>query len=392
MKRSYILLILNLLSASFIINGQESLDSLIAVVRQNNKELIAADKYYQLEIENSKTGLNPEDPEIELGYLYGDPASLGNRTDFSISQRFDFPSAYIHRRKLAKVEKSTAVVKLQITTQEIVTKAKKIWIEKVFYNQQQLIMSKRLAEAENLEKQYQRKLATGELNQIQANKVSLHTSLLRNEYDKIVLEQHKINYAIIELCGGKNLQINDSTFFTSNILNPDTIIERYKNSPEKAMMVQTVDLKNQEKKLIESKNLPRINLGYYSESIVNEKFKGFKIGLSIPLWENKNTVKKAKAEIIFAEADLQYFENFQMSKVEQFLERRKHLMTQIFELSNSLNKIEDLRLLTKALQAGEISLSEYYYETDFYFRSQIRLLEMQKEQLEIEIDLMKVFN
>lgn len=52
----------------------------------------------------SRTGIYLDNPEVEFNYLWGDPSVMGNRTDVSVKQSFDFPSAYAYKGKIAKLE------------------------------------------------------------------------------------------------------------------------------------------------------------------------------------------------------------------------------------------------------------------------------------------------
>jgi len=391
MKIKYILLIILFVYFTFNSQAQESLDSLISVVKQNNKSLKTAKEQNKLKIIESKVGLTPDNPEIELGYLIGKPDEIGNRTDFAISQDFYFPTVYLQKKKSVKLASNQANLQMKAVEQEIIARTKKIWIEQVFLNRKLRLVSRRLEETEKLKKQYQRKFSLGEINKLEINKVSLNTSLLRNEYDKIELELHKNEYVIVELCGGQPVAINDTIFPILAKVLADSIIAAYETSPGKEFLKEQISLTRLNKTVVKGEKLPKITLGYYSENVNNESFKGIKLGLSIPLWQNHNTLKKAEAEIIYAEADLDRFENLQTSKVQQKLARRNHMHNQITELTNSLLYVDDSELLTKALMAGEISLTEYYYQSDLFFRGQVLLLEMQKEQLQLEVDILKIF-
>jgi hypothetical protein len=55
--------------------------------------------------------------------------------------------------------------------------------------------------------------------------------------------------------------------------------------------------------------------------------------------------------------------------------RRERLERQVEELRGALSRVDDEALLTASLQAGEISLSEYLYGTELYFRNKQKLLE-----------------
>jgi hypothetical protein len=53
--------------------------------------------------------------------------------------------------------------------------------------------------------------------------------------------------------------------------------------------------------------------------------------------------------------------------------------------------VNDEELLKIALEMGEISLSEYIYASDFYFRNIQSLHKFKRDQLLLEADLMKVY-
>ena len=48
---------------------------------------------------------------------------------------------------------------------------------------------------------------------------------------------------------------------------------------------------------------PKMELGYHYQEFIGQKFNGLHTGISIPLWQNKNTVKQKKAQFLFADLD-----------------------------------------------------------------------------------------
>lgn len=133
--------------------------------------------------------------------------------------------------------------------------------------------------------------------------------------------------------------------------------------------------------------LPRLQAGYMSEDVVGEQFRGIAVGLSIPLLENKNAVKYAKAKtfaVQSAESDNRL----------QFYNILKALYTKAVSLQNSLNdyrinlqKFNNSVLLQKALDNGELSLAEYYFEQTVYYESFNRMLDIEKSLNETIIEL-----
>jgi len=62
-----------------------------------------------------------------------------------------------------------------------------------------------------------------------------------------------------------------------------------------------------QKQLPLSKNmwLPKLEAGYHYHGILGQTYNGVHTGHSIPLWENKNTVKLQKVQFTFDNLNLQ---------------------------------------------------------------------------------------
>jgi len=63
----------------------------------------------------------------------------------------------------------------------------------------------------------------------------------------------------------------------------------------------------------------------------------------------------------------------------------------VTKLEEALGLANSISLLTHAIENGEISLSEYFYNSDFYFRNQQQLLLYKRDLLLQEADLLKVY-
>ena len=79
-------------------------------------------------------GLTPSDPEVEFGYLWSRPAAGGNRKDVSLTQQFDFPTAYVERSRLAGVQDQTHHLDFLQQRQQILLQAKQTCVELIYQN------------------------------------------------------------------------------------------------------------------------------------------------------------------------------------------------------------------------------------------------------------------
>ena len=165
----------------------------------------------------------------------------------------------------------------------------------------------------------------------------------------------------------------------------------YRNSAEAQLYHQEVTLREVEERLALSKALPEMSAGYYSETVVDQRFKGFRVGLSLPLWENANTVKKAKSETLLAKKEAERYDFLTENEVMRSLDRLESLDVMVRELEDALSESNDEMLLYMALEAGEISFSEYFYGSEVYFLNIQTLLELKRERLFLIADLVVIY-
>jgi hypothetical protein len=169
------------------------------------------------------------------------------------------------------------------------------------------------------------------------------------------------------------------------------MLQAYRLSPYVQYYHQELQKKEAEKNLAVSHHLPKLSAGYYSESVTDAAFRGFRVGVSVPLWEKTNTVNRAKSEVAFAEAEVDRLTFQQEKEVRQKLNKLESYRTRAQKLEEALGAVNSLDLLSTSLENGEISMSEYFYTSDFYFRNQAQLLAYKRDLLLQEADLLKVF-
>ncbi len=370
--------------------GQEA-DSLMKLVLEQNRELKVAREVYQVSILEAGTGNTPPDPEVEFAYLFGKPSDLGNRIDFGVTQELDFPTAYIHRSKVKNIKYSQAELEYILVRQEVLLQTRQLWIEKIHLNQLSILLSGRLQQAQTIHAHVEYQLDAGEVGLLEFGQSNLQVASLEAEYEGVLSQLENNRITMIELTGGNPVQIQDTLFPVPAQIIRDSVFEAYRLGPYSQLHEQGIQLKEEEKSLAVSMHLPKLTAGYFSESLVDQAFRGFRVGVSVPLWENANTVNKAKTEVAFAEAEMGRFTLQQERELGQKLNQLETLKLRITKLEEALGLANSISLMTHAIENGEISLSEYFYNTDFYFRNQQQLLLYKRDLLLQEADLLKVY-
>ena len=368
---------------------QASLDSLMLRVVNNNRTLTTASQYFETVQTGSKRNFYLENPEVGFAYLWGSPVELGNRTDLGVSQSFAFPTVYTNRSKLSKAEVEKASQILASMKIETLLEAKQLWIEKVYLNKELNVLSERMAELEQVSSFYQMQYENGEISKLSLNKALLLHATFMAERDKILAESEVIQLKINHITGNNPVEILDSIYYLINMDLQDSVIKESLMDPLYQAYLSEVDRLNFQKKLTRATGMPKIRTGYYSEKMNDLNLKGFQLGVTIPLWENSNKIKHASGEILTAEMEADKFRSAEVARIMQFYTRFTTYLKQVEQLSEVLEVANDPGLLSLAVETGEISMIEYFYEIELYYRVRHDFLLTEKELHLVEAELNK---
>ncbi len=367
--------------AIFTAQAQNEYNAVLQQIEQNNTTLSAFRQQTEAQKLGNRTGLAPANPEIEFNYLWGNPSAIGNRTDFSVTQTFDFPTVYAHRSKIANLQNENAEMQYKAERLTILLSAKQACVELVYYNAILKEYTVRLHTAELIANAYKFKLDKGEANILEHNKAQLNLTTIQAEVAQMEVERSTLIAELRRLNGGKELSTYDFQLSTSVL--PANFEEWYTTAEIKSPIIQYVsaqiEISKQQVKLNRAMSLPKFTAGYMSEKIVGEHFQGITVGMSIPLWENKNRTRQAKAQLqateaIFEDSKLQFYNRLQTLYQKTFA-----LQKNARRIRQSLENNNNEPLLKKALDAGEISLLNYLLEIEYYYNAVNKALEAERD-------------
>lgn len=369
------------LVANLPVFSQHSTDTVLNAIERNNTTLSALRKKTEAEKTGNKTGLFLADPEVELNYLPGNPSAIGNRTDISIRQSFDFPTAYLYRKQISALKNEQAEMEYQNQRRGILQKARILCVELTYNNTRRAEYFRRKEHARQIAEAYEKKFNAGETGILEFNKSRVYLLNRLKDLENTNIERVALLSELTGLNGGTPIAFNDSTFATQMFLPgfEQWYAVAEQNNPMLNWVNHELSVTQKQEQLQMAKNLPGFSAGYMSEKIPGEQFQGVTLGISIPLWENKNTMKYANALSSAAQG-------LQSDLKTRFYHEMKTLHAKAMALSNSvetyrneLAQLSNTELLTKALDKGEISLGEYFFELSLYYDSSDKLLEMEHE-------------
>lgn len=385
-----LLLIISLvLLIGYPASSQGSVDKIIKEIEQNNTTLAAMRKKLDAEKAGNKTGLFPQDPEAGFNYLPGSPSEIGNKTDFSIVQSFDFPSSYVRKKKISNLMNGQADLEYAEGLNNILSRARMICNELIYTNALSMQLSSRIGNAREIAGSYKAKFDAGDANILELNKAQLNLLNISKDAEVVEIEKNALMSELASLNGNKQIAFADSLFTYQPVpLDFDQWYqEAEQRNPALQRLKQEIEIGRNREKLNSSLSLPGFSAGYMSEKVAGEQFRGLTMGISIPLWENRNTVKYARAltaasESMEADARLGYYNNMKTlhAKVTQ-------LQTSLESYRKELEAYNSSALLLKALDKGEISLAEYILELSIYYESADKLLGMERDLNKAVVEL-----
>lgn len=380
-KIKFIILNSMILLAGSSASAQGGYEEILRRIEANSTTLSALRERMEAEKLANHTGLTPANPEVEVGYLWGTPSAIGNRTDIGVRQTFDFPTAYAHRGRIADLRDRGAELAYRSERIELLLSAKKVLIELTCYNALAQEYETRLRNAERMAQTYAARLERGEGNAIENNKAQLNLQTVRSELSRIEIEREALLSELARMNGGEPVEFT-SVSYPACALPADFAAWQAaaeQESPVLQYLSTQVDIAGRQVRLDRSMAMPKISLGYMSERVVGQRFQGITAGLSIPLWENRNRTKQAKsaaraAETMARDTRVQFH-----GRLENLYARAAGLHRDAVSYRAALARYSNAALLDKALAAGEISLLEYLLETEYYYAAIDKLLEAERD-------------
>lgn len=355
--------------AGVTLNAQNNINPVLSQVEENNTTLKALREQAEADKLQNKTGIFLDDPEVGFNYLWGNPSNVGNRTDFSVTQTFDIPTITGMKSRLANGRNNLVEWQYKADRMNILLEAKQYCVELVYYNSLLRELYLRLEHAQTIAKGYKDRMDRGDVSILEYNKVNLNLSTIQGEISRMEVERDALLAQLKRLNGGIDVVFNDADYGSREL--PLNFNEWYAQAEDKnpvlAYVRNEIEVSQKQVSLSKAMNLPKFTAGYMSEKVVGQRYQGVSLGISIPLWSNKNQVKQAKAAVAAAqsrEADTkqQFYSQLQIQ-----YSKAMGLKTTADKYRRSLANVNNTILLKKALDAGEISLLDYMVEMGLYY-------------------------
>ncbi|MCU0373203.1 MAG: TolC family protein, partial [Ignavibacteria bacterium] len=132
-------------------------------------------------------------------------------------------------------------------------------------------------------------------------------------------------------------------------------------------------------RIISYENLPKFEVGYHYEKLFNQVLQGPHLGISIPLWENKNKAAYGEAERNHKKSDIEEYKFTELSLLNSNIARAKKLELLIEQISLNIQTLRTVDILNEELSLGKITLIQYFNEINLHASLRDKQIELRKE-------------
>lgn len=386
-----IFILVPLLFVASAATAQSSIDSVLGSVSVNNKSIQAAIQYYDSQAMLYKTGNTPSDPTVGVDYMNGSPVTAGNQLDFTVTQSFDFPTVYGNKKDLVESQTGQGQYQIQAIKQSVLLETKLVCIELIYLNKLQAMLSIRINHAEKIYTIYNSKFEQNDGSVIELNKAKINLFNLENELRLIQGQISGWNQKLVQLNGGVPINFKDTLYTINAQILPFEELELLyeQQDPLLKSLEQQLIITDQEVELSKSMWLPEFEVGYHYQSILGQTYNGVHFGMTIPLWENNNTVVQKELESGFHEIQIEEHKTEHYFELKQLYENYLALSSSYTEYKSLISSLTSVVILEKALDAGEITVIEFFMELSTYYTTYDNMLAIEKEYQVVVAQLTK---
>lgn len=361
-------------------------------VEQNNPRLISLQKWLEAEEILARTGVYPDNPELNYYYLFGNPDAMGNQQELEITQSFKLPGYYTSKAVIQKLDFQQKQVLADKEKREILHSARTSYFNLVMLQKKADLLTIRNEDAIKLVVLMKDGFERGEVSKPVYDKARIYAIGIQTEFQKIKSEIEIQSQYLMQFMGGNSIEGIAFVYpleWKLPVL--DSLIKNLQSHYPDLVMAQLV-IQQTEKEIQNERlnSLPSFEVGYKSETILDQNLRGIHAGLSIPLWQNKNSVKYAKLNAETSKADFTQKESELKTKVSALYFEVKALKKNYEQMKQVLEEEEVTESSMELLQSEQISFTEYLVNVDMVWQTQNQFLQNENTYFN-QLSKLKIF-
>lgn len=357
------------------------IDRILRGIETNNKELQANAQLIASQKLTARSDNNLADPTLSYAHLWGNKDKNNTIGELVVSQAFDFPTLYASRAQLNRLRSTAFDGQQKRMRQDILLQAKELCLDIIWLKQQKEVLSERRSNAEELSKVYARRLATGDANRLETNKINLELLNVKTEAAMNETALRNKLEALTALNGNQPLAVELATYPSVTLPADYEALRREALATDPTLQTLASESLVARKQVAVNKQnwLPQLELGYRRNTESGEPFNGVVVGFSFPLFQNRNKVKAARAQSLNIDLLKENTATQVSSELTQAYTEAKSLYASMEEYRKTFESQQDLSLLKQALAGGQINMIEYFVELSVVYQSRQNYLLLENQ-------------
>ncbi|MFO7573984.1 MAG: hypothetical protein R6W67_02355 [Bacteroidales bacterium] len=341
-------------------------------------------KHYESVLEarraESVTGNTPGEFTAGFGYFPGTPESIGLKRTFEAAQSFEFPTTYIIRGRLNRETFSLAETEFSLGRTETLLEARLMAYEYISLGKRAGVLKEKHETLESVRLGWNTLLDEGAVTILDYNRLLLELSRARSQVATEGAAMEALRVKLDYISGGHSELLEGAGYDNYEDIDRDDLIElRRQLHPAFLFYEKEYDLSLREVDLTRAGNLPGLELGFGSEIIAGEHHTGPRIGISIPVWTNRNQLKLSKAHAAATGAGRDAAFAMLVAETRSQYEYCRLARLNFEEMNAELSHAGETSLLMKSLTEKEITITEYFAYMEAMYESMLMLIDLENE-------------
>lgn len=348
-------------------------DRLVEEIIETSPQVEALKSKLRAETANSLTTNNLNDPEVEFEHQWG-MKGIGNKWGVSVSQGFDWPGTYPARSSAAKLMRKASQSSFDSELSELRLKVKLSLIDLCHANRDAALLDSIKSSLTQLLDKYRTSFDKGETTILDVKKIEIELLGVTRQLNEAIIARKAI---VGELRAvnpgfgwGNTLSLDQypaedgvrTEAEYAEILRQNDNQSRYLNDMKELSLANA--------KVERNSRMPGFSVGYRYDYELGERFNGLSVGVTLPLFSNRNKVKASMAEADSYQTAITSRNAALEAEWNAMRQQAIRLGEECEQYERIFTTSDTQRLLKMALDGGEISLLDYLQETAYFKQAQ----------------------
>lgn len=372
-----------LLSSTCLYAQPVDFNTIVDSIAANNSDLRVGRLKTDGAIKAIASDNNLADPELDFTHQWGQKG-IGNKWSIGVTQNFEWPGVYTMRASRMNAEAEALRRQSDVQTSKMRLQIAEALVDLVYQKKLVDLHKTMLDRIDSMLIVSNRGLEQGEVSILDLNILKLQRIEALRSLNEAISGLTEASATVKALNGGadcSNLTATLTDFPDTPLLPLESYIEsaaennpviRYNNALSKAEQLRINTLRRS--------FLPGFSIGYSHEYEIGDHFNGLNIGLTLPVFSNRKKIPAAEAQQLALQAESEASRLAAESQITQDYKIILQLDNELSEYSSVLNDKDNMRLLSKALNAGQISILDYFSRADYFLNAQAAYLEAQRRR------------